>query len=156
MDKRSCEGEDQCVALAKLRGYMDAQFAELRPQMKTALEGVGNFRTYQEESRQNWAELKAERILRKEAEDNLSKKRLSTSNKIAIVAIAITCLAPPSYIVIPKFMRGVMDLYRITQEYEKLHSGEIQQRLAMPNKGELTTAHNSQQDAINVPNYSRK
>jgi hypothetical protein len=128
------ECADECAALRDLEKVVNEN---VLPSLTKAIEGVGNFRVYQEESRANWADLKAERKLRKEAEEEAAKKKWKRSDKIAVVAILVVLLMPPIGWFTIRLGEFVSDVYQITKEWHELHKSQLPPKIG---QGEPATA----------------
>ena len=77
---------------------------------------------------------------RRAAEARLWKR----SDKIGVAAIVASVIVAIGVWIGPSLLRIGSDLYRITQEYEKLHSQDIQKLpIGKPVTGEVTTARTS-------------
>ena len=140
-DRRDSAGHefDCAVAIAELRGDMETQFAELRPQLAVALEGVGNFRIHaarvdkfctQQETRWEQEEIVAKAAAELATAQTVAseKRQWKRSDKIAVVAIMVVCCLPPVGYIADKTIIFLSDVYKITQEWDAVHKTELQQR----------------------------
>ncbi len=75
------------------------------------------------------------------------RKKMTTSNKIAVMGIIIVLLSWPA----TQVWTFVVDVYHVTQEWHMIHKTEIEQHKLPSSRstGQTYTAHsNQQQDAI--------
>ena len=92
-------------------------------------QGVSNFRVFQKESREYYAEQRAVRKERQEREQIAETKRKEyRRTQLSIAGILAVILLPPASWVSAKVVHYVGDMYQMMQEWETVHKSEIQQK----------------------------
>jgi hypothetical protein len=110
-----CETQS-CVGLVELRGEMETNFAELRPQLAKALEGVGNFRKHSERATKFFD--RAEAMWE---DDQRRRKR-----NLAVAIAAFTVLAPFLLIGCARAVSLGVEILQIEQQWKAVHPSEFQ------------------------------
>ena len=111
-----------------------------KSRLEVVEKGVSNFRIFQGESREFYAEQRAFRKAREEAELKAEKERKDRedraiakskerrSNRIAVASIIVVLFLPPAGWISAKVVHYANEMYQIMQEWETVHKSEIQQK----------------------------
>lgn len=98
----------ECIALTRLEGKMDTEFAAIRPDLKVALDGVSNFRKHAE--RANTYFDKAEAVFQAD-----EKRRANAWKRWAVIIVALVCIfAYP----VERLWHLVADVVSLTEEWK--------------------------------------
>ena len=151
------EQQDGCTALEKLRGEMNTMFAELKPQMQTALEGVSNYRKATLEWDKYITESRLSRKLRAEAEERAEKKKWTRMQKITVAGIVVSivlALGGWAFTGVYSFIKDVNQAVRELHEIHKVQAAPNQKPAVPSTSGELHVATaNQPTDATIAPPY---